>query len=359
MLFVLFVLLIFPLVSSAALGPDCNNGFHVSFGCCSASYISQTVRVADVDTIFIAPYSCANPGYCMHMAIAAEKMQGEPAADVGLSDAAHPTPSSGSKAGWWEYDNPYFSGESRACAPVDLIACKLGKYDNESAIATAACYAASHDPTVTVYFTKSFACVTRVVGNDTVIDIGSCTILFGTDWRPTLDSRDLLATPFPRDFAPILSPDAVPSLLWQRSLINRVLLRSDIVPATAYLPEYSLRSHSATVYARIGEHFASVAGRLDALEKNATEVMEKVDGGGSFLSFLGGPGVVLMFLMIFSLLWSVERKLDRAGKRIAELENARTNVYVSQYPPERLTQANESLGSLYNDPLVTLDKDGV
>ena len=82
--------------------------------------MSETVRAKDIDTIFLVPYTCANPGYCrqMHMIGAVKQVEGDNTNEL-----------TESKTGYFDSDDIFFSGQNNACGPVDFIQA-LQKKDN-------------------------------------------------------------------------------------------------------------------------------------------------------------------------------------------------------------------------------------
>lgn len=219
------------LINSQPIEQRCNYGYTVNRDCCvtnKAAWYTELVPLDEIDTIQIAPYSCANPSFC----------------DVMFTRAGVEDPFWGNHNQWrdttniWpvddEHGSAHFSGAQYSCGNITFIFCKhrgnaqwecYGKFDNDN---------------VTMIFTQALQCVYAEVNNRTMLQVGSCVInqasVLEFEWnRQKYRPYTHLSSTNTISFTPILNPYEVDALRGQNG-INRIIRRTDAIMGTAYLP---------------------------------------------------------------------------------------------------------------------------
>jgi hypothetical protein len=202
----------------------CSNGYYVNEFCCiqkKDAWFTKSVLLEDVDYMWIAPYSCANPSYCT------ARMYGNGDV-VAVGPPVNAFDFSGS--------NMHFSEQHYSCGDISWIMCKLVNPHTRQW----ECYAKMPNDSMLLVFTQDLKCEYVEQPHGTELVVGSCVINQITrDYTYEMHNMprryDALSTNTPLSFMPILNPMAA-EMLRAQSGINRVILRNETVMMPAFLP---------------------------------------------------------------------------------------------------------------------------
>lgn len=266
--------------TAANLRAACNGGRNVTRTCCvdhGDLWVSEVVPLDDIEYVAIEPYSCANPSYCL-----AEIEHGAPHGprtvaprDIPAIEAADP--------------EHFFSGARSSCAAISFILCKhLGDRQWQ-------CYAKAAEDDVTIAFTQDLECMYNVdkeTGRD-MLFVGSCVInqqseRWARDAPPKpyalLSSTNVLSFPLP-----IINPTAVDALVAQGRAINRIVRRSDVLFAPAFLPP------------TLADHFSELP---PSLQRSLLELVQLVFSSAIYTLFCAFALMLMGVLITVGVVWA-------------------------------------------------------
>lgn len=266
--------------AAANLRAACNGGRNVTRACCTGVFglwVSEVVPLDEIEYLAIEPYSCANPSYCL-----AEIEHGAPHGprtvtprDIPAIEAADP--------------EHFFSGARSSCAAISFILCKhIGDRQWQ-------CYAKAAEDDVTIAFTQDLECmytVDKETGRD-LLFVGSCSINQQTErWARDAPPKPyaLLSSTNPLSFPlPIINPDAVDALVAQGRAINRIVRRSDVLFAPAFLPP------------ALADHFAALP---PSLQRSLLELVQLVFSSAIYTLLCAFAIMLMGALITVGVVWA-------------------------------------------------------
>lgn len=269
----------------------CLGGRNATRTCCidhGDLWISEVVPLDEIDYLQIEPYSCANPSYCLHEAVSSNGRlpkdadpRSIPYSQVPAAQEADP--------------DRYFSNSFSSCAELSFILCKhLGDRQWE-------CYAKAARDDVEVSFVQNLECAyvdeTLESGRTrTMLRVGSCVINQVT-WRmrspvevgpskpyALLSSNAQLHFPLP-----IINPAAVDALNAQGRAINRIVRKSDVLFAPAFLPPM------------LADDFGALP---PSLQRSLIELVQLVFRSAIFTMFCAFLVMVMGVLFTIGVMWT-------------------------------------------------------